>query len=65
VLRQGAYRSGCRDARVRAVNAEVELRETMIREMIAAGQDKHHFRRMTGQWEGYFDSVEHGRSYVI
>jgi hypothetical protein len=65
LLRQGAFRSGCRTARVRAVNAEVELRETMIREMIAAGQDKQHFRRMTGQWEGYFDSVEHGRSYVI
>ncbi len=64
-LRRGAYRPCARQARVRAVNAEVELRETMIREMIAAGHDRHHFRRITGQWEGYFDCVEHGQSYVI
>jgi predicted metal-dependent phosphoesterase TrpH len=64
-LRRGAFRPGCRAARLQAVNAEVELRETMIRQMISAGRDRRHFRRMTGQWEGFFDFVEHGKSHVI
>jgi hypothetical protein len=64
-LRRGAYRPACRPARVRAVNAEVELREAMIREMMAAGHDKQHFSSTTGQWEGYFDSVGRGKSYAI
>jgi predicted metal-dependent phosphoesterase TrpH len=64
-LRRGAFRHSCRADRVRAVNSDVELREAMIREMLAAGQDKRHFRETTGQWEGFFECVEQGNSYLI
>jgi hypothetical protein len=64
-VRRGAFSIAQRDDRIRAINAEVELRESMIRDMLAAGQDKHFFRRMTGQWEGYFECVEQGNSYLI
>jgi hypothetical protein len=47
------------------VNARVAEREAEICDLQARGVDRMQYRRLTGQWEGYFDRVALGKSYQI
>lgn len=64
-LKSGAFEEASLPDRVAAINATVEEREARIRQMIEAGCDRDHYRRMTGCWEGHFDRVARGKSYRI
>jgi len=65
LLRYGAFEWRCDTERVAIFNGNVHKREEFIREMIAKGCDRFDYRKKTGEWEGYFDRVAMGKSYVI
>ena len=65
LLRYGAFEWRCDIERVAIFNGNVHKREIQIRQMIAEGRDRDYYREKTGEWEGYFDRVAMGKSYVI
>jgi histidinol phosphatase-like PHP family hydrolase len=65
VLKKGDYTCHGMEERITELNREIEERENMIRDMIARGQDRDDYRRMTGHWEGHYDRVAAGKSYRI
>jgi histidinol phosphatase-like PHP family hydrolase len=65
ILRAGDYTCHGMGERIAAFNCEIEERESLIRDMIAQGQDRDDYRQVTGHWEGHYDRVVAGRSYRI
>lgn len=65
ILRAGDYACHGMEERIAEFNGEIEERENMIRDMIARGQDRDDYRRVTGHWTGHYDRVAAGRSYRI
>jgi histidinol phosphatase-like PHP family hydrolase len=65
ILRAGDYTCHGMEERIAEFNCQIEERENMIRDMIAQGQDRDDYRRVTGHWEGHYDRVAAGKSYQI
>ncbi len=65
LLRAAAYTCRADTRRIVAFNEAIRQREDLIRRLIADGRDAKYYRDQTGQWEGYFDRVKMGKSYVI
>jgi histidinol phosphatase-like PHP family hydrolase len=65
ILRKGDYTCHGMEERIAEFNCAIEERESMIRDMIAQGQDRDDYRRVTGHWEGHYDRVAAGKSYQI
>jgi histidinol phosphatase-like PHP family hydrolase len=65
ILRKGDYTCHGMEERIAALNREIEERERMIRGMIARGQNRDDYRRETGHWEGHYDRVAAGKSYLV
>jgi histidinol phosphatase-like PHP family hydrolase len=65
ILRAGEYTCHGVDERIAELNGEIEERENLIRDMIAQGQDRDDYRRVTGHWAGHYDRVAAGKSYQI
>jgi predicted metal-dependent phosphoesterase TrpH len=65
ILKAGDYTCIGMEERIAAINDEIEERESLIRDMIAAGQDRDDYRRKTGHWAGHYDRVAMGKSYQI
>jgi hypothetical protein len=65
LIRYGAFEWRCDTERVAIFNGNVHKRENLIRQMISEGRDRLYYREKTGEWEGYFDRVAMGKSYII
>jgi hypothetical protein len=65
ILKKGDYTCHGMEERIAKINREIEERENMIRDMIARGQDRDDYRRVTGHWGGHYDRVAAGKSYRI
>lgn len=65
LIRRGAFDCAGDAARIAEFNQEVSRREEAIRAMIAEGRDRTHYHDTTGEWEGHYDRVKMGKSYVI
>jgi histidinol phosphatase-like PHP family hydrolase len=65
ILKAGDYTCNGMEERIAVINDEIEERESLIRDMIAAGQDRDAYRRKTGHWAGHYDRVAMGKSYQI
>jgi hypothetical protein len=65
LLRYGAFEWRCDTERVAIFNGNVHKRENLIRQLISEGRDRLYYREKTGDWEGYFDRVAMGKSYII
>ncbi len=65
ILRAGDYTCHGARERIARLNCEIEEREDLIRRMIAQGQNRDDYRRVTGHWAGHYDRVAAGKSYQI
>jgi histidinol phosphatase-like PHP family hydrolase len=65
ILRKGDYTCHGMEERIAEFNRGIEAREKLIRDMIAQGQDRDDYRRVTGHWAGHYDRVAAGKSYQI
>jgi predicted metal-dependent phosphoesterase TrpH len=65
LIRRGAFDCAGDAARIAEFNREVSKREETIRGMIAEGRDRAYYHDTTGEWEGHYDRVKMGKSYVI
>lgn len=65
ILWRGDYTCHSMEQRIAKLNCEIEERENLIRDMIAQGQGRDNYRRVTGRWEGHYDRVAAGKSYRI
>jgi predicted metal-dependent phosphoesterase TrpH len=65
ILGAGDYELASDDARVAAINAEVDEREGRARAVLDGGGDVERFRDETGLSDHYFDRVARGKSYRV
>ncbi|KYH28386.1 PHP domain protein [Clostridium tepidiprofundi DSM 19306] len=64
-LKEGRYKCCCNHFRVSKFNESVLKREKLIKELIKENKDRTYYNKLTGNWEGEFDRVLMGKSYVI
>ncbi|WBW99107.1 PHP domain-containing protein [Oceanirhabdus sp. W0125-5] len=65
ILKSGKYTCGYCPERVYKFNKNVAEREEIIRNLIKEGKNKEYYHKLTGNWEGEFDRVLIGKSYII
>ncbi len=65
LLKDGKYKIGCCEDRIKVFNEEKKRRETLIKELIAERKTREDYHKLTGNWEGDFDRVAMGKSYLI
>lgn len=64
-LKEGKYKiCNCKD-RVEEFNKDKREREEIIKKLIKEGKNREDYHRITGNWEGDFDRVAMGKSYLI
>jgi len=64
ILKAGEYDCCGMPDRLEKVNEELSAREDLIRQMIAEGQDREHYREVTGNMPTLFDRVQRGDTFV-
>jgi len=65
LLKSGQYKCEYSTERIYQFNKNVAEREKIIKTLITEGKDKEYYHKLTGNWEGEFDRVLMGKSYII